>query len=271
MDAAWFEDKAQYTDDDALPKSLARDIYPDVVRVYPDGTTQPGWGVKDYVASRAMGRFTRDTIITRFDHHGLPFGIIMRSIPVVCIDIDGKNGGIEMARTLDLPPTTAETSRSGNGFHLYYQLQDSWTANRGFQMIPDMIGLLPGVDIKGTGIVYHYQQQEWNDKPLADIPRVFNNLLTRVRDAKRITRVTRSGTSSLSPDELVMVHDKLETELRTSFMPGSRNTKLFAIGAKLFAAAHPSWHHLVFDRGIEIGLDAEELEGIIRNIQQYTD
>ena len=70
-----------------------------------------------------------------------------------------------------LPPTLAETSKSGNGYHLFYLVsEDEWDPNAGFGMFGDRIGIEQGVDFRGTGCVYHYQSQRWNDRPLAELP-----------------------------------------------------------------------------------------------------
>lgn len=268
----WFELKGQYENPYPLPQELAECANLSLVRVYPSKKTQPGWGALEFVKNQMMGYFAPKRALRFWDRNHLPFGIVMRSIPYVVIDIDGKNGGIEMAQVLELPPTLAEISKSENGFHLFYTLPTAlWDDERGYNELIDQIGLLPGIDIKGTGIVYHYGNQLWNNMQAVPLPESLSHLISRAGEAKRAARITREGVSSLSEDERVILHDQLKTDLEsTTFTEGSRNNKLFAIGAKLASAYYPAWDLALYDRGAEIGLTSDEVSDIIKNIEKYT-
>jgi hypothetical protein len=266
----WFENLEQYTVENPVPRQLEYDKL-SLVRVYPNGKTQPGWGGKEFVDNYAKNAFDPARALRFYQKYGAPFGIVMRSLPFLCVDIDGKNGGIETARTLNLPETFAERSKSNNGFHLFYRIPyTNWVHDRGFSEYPDLIGLVPGVDIKGTGVVFHHKQQRWNDLEVAEAPVSLMSVVGRARDARRAARVTRSGTQSLDPEELLMVHDELLTDLAGRFEVGKRNQKLFAIAARMLAAGVPHWDTLVYDRGLEIGLELDEIQELINNVDKYS-
>jgi hypothetical protein len=172
---------------------------------------------------------------------------------------------------MQLPRTLAEFSRSENGFHLFYEVPGTeWNPLRGYDEFPDIIGLVPGVDIKGTGIVFHYPNQRWNNRELALAPAKLMELIGRARDTKRLTRQMAFGVSTMDPDELVLVHDSLLSDLAGTFEVGKRNSKLFAIGAQLYGAQYPHWDTAIYDRGVQIGLELEEIADIIRNIESYS-
>src|SRR5690606_30401280 len=96
---------------------------------------------------------------------------VMRSVRLVAIDIDGKNGGLEHVTEIGaLPLTMAERSKSGNGYHLFYETDDVWDVDEGFAQIPDQIGFVQGVDIRGTGCVYHFPAQRWNNRKVTKLP-----------------------------------------------------------------------------------------------------
>ena len=63
-----------------------------------------------------------------------------------------------------LPPTLAETSKSGDGYHLFYLVDEEWDDEKGYGLLGDRIGIEQGVDIRATGCVYHHPQQRWNDR-----------------------------------------------------------------------------------------------------------
>lgn len=270
MSRDWFSNPYQYKEAVLAPRVLINDPYIGMARVYPNGKTQPGWGAKEFMDNLTLGKFRVSRAAKFHTEYGWPFGLIMRSIPYVCIDIDGKNGGIDMAHTMDLPPTLAETSKSGNGFHLFYSTpQDTWNKNLGYNGIDDIIGLVPGIDIKATGLVYHYPQQRWNNLDPAPLPDQLVRMLSRRTESRRITRITARGTHGLDADDLAIVHDGLRRELATRFGEGSRNNKLFAIAAKMAAADYPHWDLAVFERGTEIGLEASEIKELIANVEKY--
>src|SRR5690349_5727976 len=153
------------------PKGLA------LVKTWPDGRTQPGWGLQGrdggegFMPRYLRGEFNERRVVYGYEHDRWSFAFVMRSVALVCIDIDGKNGGLEHAKRLGaLPPTLAETSKSGDGYHLFYSVDEEWDDDRGFARLADRIGLEQGVDIRATGCVYHYDTQRWNGRVLAPLP-----------------------------------------------------------------------------------------------------
>jgi len=269
MKKHWFEPIEQYQDAAAIPRQLTYDKL-SLIRVYQSGKTQPGWGGESFVDNYVKNAFDPQRAVKFFDRYSMPFGIVMRSLPFICVDIDGKNGGVETARTLNLPPTFAERSKSGNGYHLFYRVPyTKWNPLRGYDEFPDLIGLIPGVDIKGVGVVFHYVQQRWNELEVAELPVSLATLIGRARDVRRAARITKQGTQSLDAEELLIVHDQLIDDLKGKFEAGHRNQRLYAIGARMQAAGVPHWDTLVFDRGLEIGLEIGEIEELIRNIETY--
>jgi len=266
----WFEDKTQYNITEALPDQILKDPKLALVRVYDSGKTQPGWGAKEFMLNYERKKFFPELALKKYHKYGEPFALVMRSLPLVCVDIDGKNGGELSARAMFLPPTLGEVSRSGNGYHLFYRVPyTDWNDERGYAEFPDIVGLVPGVDIKGTGLVFHYATQRWNDKDIELLPPTLMSLIGQVRDIKMASRLSREGTQNLDEDELVVVHDMLKTELHGKIEQGSRNHKLYAIGARMQAAGYPGWSIEVFDRGLELGLEANELRELIRNVELY--
>src|SRR5690606_24699603 len=206
--ASWYENEKYEVD--GLPKEISE--YPSLalVKNYPNGKTQPGWGAKDFMDNYQKGLFDPKKALHFAEKSGFPYSIVMRSLPMICVDIDGKNGGIETARVLSLPRTLAERSKSGNGYHLFYRIpypvQDPL---RGYAEIPDIVGLIPGVDIKGTGLVYRYAHQRWNRHPILTAPPQLLELMTNASEVRRRARITREGVANLDPDELVIIHDEL--------------------------------------------------------------
>ena len=267
----WFEDNDQYFLSKALPNEIEYNRL-SLIRVYPStGKTQPGWGAAEFMKNYLGNAFDPQRALRHFEKYGSPFGIVMRSVPYIVVDIDGKNGGIPTSKVLDLPETLAERSKSGNGYHLFYKVPHAlWHDVRGYDEFPDLIGLVPGVDIKGTGIVYHYPSQKWNGKPIANLPKSLDTLLSRARDIKRTYRLTRDGTSKLDDDELMLVHDELQNALNQPIASGFRNQKLYKIGARMFAANYPNWDTALIERGTELGLDTNEIDDLIHNISQYS-
>jgi len=94
---------------------------PALVRVWGDGKTDAGWGLTDkddkpaFIPLYQRKRFQASAILAGYAEKIWAFAFIMRSMRVVCIDIDGKNGGFDHAASLGiLPPTLAETSKSGD-------------------------------------------------------------------------------------------------------------------------------------------------------------
>lgn len=271
-----------YEGDVALPHTFVEMAGPKgvaLVIAWPDGRTTAGWGLQgppDDPTNGFMQRYPRGEFNARRVLHGFRkgswnFAIVMRSVRLVCIDIDGKNGGLEHAKRLGmLPPTMAETSKSGDGFHLFYEVEDEWSPDRGFGVLGDRIGIEQGVDIRATGCVYHYPQQRWNDRPVAMLPDHLKTIMLS-RDQKvaesnrRITAVLQSNDEI----EVLLMHDQLEADLAAPIPAGKRNNTLFAIGSQLQQAQVPDWENKVHARALDVGLDQAEADKLIANINRY--
>lgn len=223
-----------------------------------------------------MPRYMRDEFNARkvlygFNRDRWAFAVVMRSVRMVCIDIDGKNGGLEHAKKLGaLPLTLAETSKSGDGFHLFYLVDEAWDAERGFALLSDRIGIEQGVDIRATGCVYHHSQQRWNGRGLAMLPNHLYEILTH-RNQKIAATAARIQGVLDSQDELeiLMMQDELLSELSKPIPTGKRNNTLFAIGSQMKEAQIPNWEEHLADRGVQLGLDADEVEKLVNNIGKY--
>lgn len=264
-----------YNKDVAIPSELVRYSGPKgvgVVRAWADGTTSKGWGESTFMDSYMKGRFNAKPILPGYAQGKWAFAYLMRSMRLVCIDIDGKNGGYDGAKLLGmLPYTLAETSKSGNGYHLFFSVDsDIWNLDTGFAMIGDRIGLEQGVDLRGVGCVYHYPQQRWNDREIAPLPELLQTkLLTRKSqvDAQvdEIIKLLDAG----DPTEVAMMHDAMITDLNKPIPAGRRNTTLFAIGSQMHLAQVPGWKQLVHDRALALGLDIDEADKLLNNITKY--
>jgi hypothetical protein len=267
----WFETTEQYTDPDPLGsydwgESLA------LTRVLEDQNgelkTQSGWGQTRFMENFQRGKFKPARILSEFKA-GYPFGIIMRSVPAICCDIDGKNGGIQASSILRLPETKAEASKSGNGYHLFYSVPESlWDPEKGFADFPDANGLIPGVDIRSVGIVYHYSQQRWNNLDMAPLPRTLRKLLEQKKVTKELA-LAYKGTD-LSGEDLAIAQEQILERLAKPIPAGRRNQSLYAIGCGLFKYNVKGWPDLLRARGDQLGMDQREMTGIINHIQRYS-
>lgn len=264
---------------DAVPIDLVTEAGPKgvaLVRAWPDGRTDPGWGLaggngEGFGPRYNRGEFNAKRILYGYERDKWAFAFIMRSLKVLCVDIDGKNGGFEHAGKLGLlPPTLAETSKSGNGYHLFYLHDEPWLGDAGFGEISDRIGVEQGVDVRAVGCVYHYPSQRWNDKRLAPAPKQLIELLKH-RDQKvqasnqRIASVLASG----DPLEVLLMNDEFERDLAKPIPAGKRNNTLFAIGSKMATAGISGWETKVGDRAQQVGLPDEEITKLIANITRY--
>jgi len=291
---SWWKDDEYDETEVPLPQEFYQNTYhgdpllqPALVKVFPqddgDPLTQKGWGFlgpKDketgvrgegFMPRYLRGEFLPGKALARYHRAGNPFAVVMRAVSMICVDIDGKNGGLEHANELGLTiPTMAETSKSGNGYHLFYRVPDTWDEETGFAMYADMIGIVQGVDIRGTGCVYHYPSQRWNDRPLADIPPFLAQKLTQ-REQKRQSVAARivAITNTTDETERLMLHDELITELKKPIMDGKRNQTLFAIGSQMKLADVPDWDKKVLERAEQIGLDDAEANKLVSNIESY--
>lgn len=247
------------------------------VKVNSNGSTQPGWGLQgkdgapgfmeNYLARRFSKRIT-DYAYKR----GQPFAYVMRSVPLLCVDIDGKNNGFQGAALLgDLPPTRAERSKSGNGYHLFYQTDEEWDDELGYALFDDIIGIVEGVDIRGVGCVYHHATQRWNDRPFAPLPGFLADRLREKKEKRHATRAATEALKELDMDDLLVAQHELELDLAKPIKAGGRNNTLFAIGSKMKAAGIPGWKDKVYARAVQLGLPAEEAQKLTENIAAYGD
>ena len=243
---------------------------PAVTPLFPDGRTGPGWGSESFMKGYTDLKFSIRRLLHKYEERKQPFAFVMRSAKIVCVDIDGKNGGFDHAVELGfLPPTTAEKSMSGNGYHLFYETDDVWDQDLGFAMIPDQIGIVTGVDIRGTGCVFHKPTQAWNNRALAPIPEHLKERLLRRAQLRSQQATVIQKTLELDPVEVLMMQNELVTELNKPIPQGKRNQSLFAIGTQMKQAQIKDWDQAVGKRAGEVGLDDEEIEKLIANIDKY--
>ena len=259
-------------EDNAGPKGVA------LVKAWPSGVTDKGWGLQPPPGSKdgfyprySRGEFNSRRVLYGYRNGKWNFAIVMRSVRLVCIDIDGKNGGLEHAKRLGmLPHTLAETSKSGDGYHLFYLTEEEWDPEKGYGLLNDRIGIEQGVDVRATGCVYHYPQQRWNGRGPVLLPDHLKTLLQQ-RDQKitatnaRIAKVLADD----DPMEVLMMHDQILSDLAKPIDVGKRNNTLFAIGSQMQAAQVPDWEEKLSDRATQVGLDPDEIDKLVANIDRY--
>jgi hypothetical protein len=248
------------------------------VRAYDNGKTDPGWGMNPgksgmaFMENYRSGKFDPQIALMGALSGRWNFAFIMRSMSLVCIDIDGKNGGLQNVGKLGmLPPTLAETSKSGDGYHLFYSTPwDVWDKATGFSGLKDRIGIQQGVDIRAVGCVYHYPLQQWNGRRIVELPDALKNTLL-IKDQRtdqqveQIIELLNGG----DEDELLVVQDGLIQDLAKTIPAGRRNTTLYAIGSKMMLARVSGWQMRIYNRAIKVGLDSDEAKKIIANIIKY--
>lgn len=271
-----------YTIEAPIPKQFDESVVGPrgiaLVRAWPDGTTEPGWGLtppkkstKGFMPRYMAGQFKPRWVLPDYFQSQAIFAFVMRSLRLVAIDIDGKNGGLEAAAQLGpLPPTLAEISKSGTGYHLFYRVEDEWHDDYGFGALGDRIGIEQGVDVRGTGCIYHHPQQRWNERAIAPLPQYLHDLILRknTKVAETYERIEQA-LSSDDKMELMMVHGDLMTALKKPIPAGKRNNTLFAIGQQMKQAQVPQWQELIRDRAHEVGLPVQETEKLVANIERY--
>jgi hypothetical protein len=249
-----------------------------IVRVWPKGNTDMGWGLENkkdnpgFMHRYAKGQFKMGPILWGYDRKRWAFAFVMRSMRVVCIDIDGKNGGFDHVGRLGmLPYTLAETSKSGDGYHLFYKVtEDEWDPDSGFAMFADRIGLEQGVDFRGTGCVYHYSSQRWNGRTLVELPKhIKERLRKREQAAAAQTAAIVAVLESEDTMEVVMMQDELLRDLAKPIPKGRRNNTLFAIGTQLKLAQVPNWEKQLHARALQVGLSAFETDKLVTNVVKY--
>lgn len=269
-----------YTGDFLLPqefRELAGAQGPALVKAWDSGKTDPGWGLNPpkhskfgFMPRYLKGSFDPDKILGQIEEgQADAFAIVMRSVRMVCIDIDGKNGGFEGVRKLGmLPPTMSEISKSGNGYHLFYEVDDEWDDEKGFGLLADRLGIQPGVDIRATGCVYHYPQQRWNFRAIAPLPEfIKEQLLHREQQVLQAHSHITAVLAAEDDMEVLMMQNELIEELKKPIPAGKRNVSLFAIGNKMRMAQVPGWQDLIRERGEEIGLPEYELKKLVKNLE----
>lgn len=252
---------------------------PALVRLYDSGMTDPGWGLVEkkgegpgFMLRYNAGDFTPRRILHGYARGFWAFAWVMRAAKMVCIDIDGKNGGLQNVTKLgELPPTCAEKSKSGNGYHLFYRVEDDWDPVEGFAGYRDQLGIEEGVDIRGVGCVYHYPTQRWNARSPMMLPKKLRKKLGQpaASFATKLTQVT-TQVLTLTREEVMIMHDSLLQDLAKPIPIGKRNNTLFAIGSNMKAAGVENWEDLVFDRALEVGLDSVEADKLVKNIDVYS-
>lgn len=241
-----------------------------LVRLRESGQTSPNWGEQSFMASYLKKEFHPRKTLFGYERGAWAYAWVLRSGNLVCIDIDGKNGGLESTGRLGwLPVTLAERSKSGNGFHLFYRTDDSWNSKEGFASYRDHIGLVPGIDIRGTGCVYHYPQQRWNREKLAKLPGHLAWMLRQKAIGVRLSTENIRKRMELEPDEVAILHDELLAELKQPLPIGRRNNSLFAIGSQMKLAEVENWEELLRKRAQEVALTDQEIEKLLRNITRY--
>lgn len=270
----WYENSSQFWDSSAYPDAFDTYAGPEgvaIVNVFKDGRTTPGWG-KDFLNNYTRRAFRANPRVQAFQRDGNPFAIVMRSVQMICLDLDAHDGaanGLVSARDLELPITLAETSKSGKGRHLFYRTNVPW--DQGYDKFRDIIGLLPGVDVRAVGCVYHYESQRWNGEPLTLVPGSVHGLIQEHQAARSHESFKYATVRNAGPDdeEAIIIHDQLITELNKPILPGKRNNSLFAIGSKMMNAGVEDWENHIRTRGAQIGLGSTEVDKIIGNIGTY--
>jgi hypothetical protein len=253
------------------------------VSVNRDGSTQPGWGLDGkldketgvrapgFMENFLAGKFNNRVTTYAYRKRGEPFAYVMRSVPFNCIDVDGKNGGFEnMPQLGELPPTLAETSKSGNGYHLFYFVDEPWDDVTGYGRYDDVIGIATGIDIRATGCVYHYPTQRWNNRGIAPLPDFLADRLREKKERRDQNRSVAASVKEMDVDDILVLQHNTEAELAKPIPAGQRNNRLFAIGSQMKAAEVQGWEDKVYDRAIAVGLDVSEAEKLVSNIAAYS-
>jgi len=269
----WSED--EYNRVDLIPPEFEEHFGPQgaaVVKAYQDGKTDPGWGQDKFMPRYEKGLFAPSRLATASSMGRPPFAFIMRSLRLVCIDIDGKNGGFDNVGKLGmLPYTLGERSKSSNGYHLFYKTsEDAWDGELGFAEFKDRIGIQQGVDFRATGCVYHWPNQRWNHHPIAELPQHLKDMLRqKYQAAEASVSVIMKTLATEDQEEIAIMHDNLIEDLARPIPAGRRNNTLFAIGSQLMLADVPGWETLLNDRALQVGLDSDEVAKLIRNVTKY--
>lgn len=258
------------------PKGIA------AVQVYDEGRTSPGWGLISprggpaFMENYRHGRFSYRKAAWALENRSQAFAFVMRSMRVVCLDLDhhSEDGPDGIDNAIDempwLPPTLAESSKGGDGRHLFYSVDETWDDLLGFGRYADRIGFIDGVDLRSVGCVYHYPTQRWNGRPIVPAPK---ELVQRLEQKRELASLVRNNIADIvsagDEEEVLMLQTELEDELSGPIAPGKRNNTLFAIGSKMKNAQVPDWEKKVSARATDLGLDAAECAKLIGNIDRY--
>jgi hypothetical protein len=195
---------------------------------------------------------------------------------VICLDIDrhadAADGFVGVQQLGELPPTLAETSKSGAGRHLFYSTDHEWDEETGFGRYNDAIGLAPGVDMRAVGCVYHHTTQRWNGRGIVPLPKELELALDLKAHRKLMHAAAVASAAAASPDdvEALIMHDSLLKDLNRVIPTGKRNNTLFAVGSDMKKADYPDWEKEIERRGAEVHLDRDEVDKIISNINSYS-
>ncbi len=282
MPQSWWTNDA-YLDATPIPVGIEQAAGPEgvaLVRAWPNGKTDPGWGLRregdpentGFMWKYEGNQFLDVPIVHGFNQGRWNFAFVMRSLKLVCIDIDGKNGGdVGVGKLGMLPYTLAETSKSGDGYHLFYATsEDEWDPTLGFAQFADRISLEQGVDIRATGCVFHHPQQRWNERDIVELP---IHLKKRLRDhAQKAAAQTAMIVKTIENQddmEVLLMQDALLDDLKKPIPAGRRNTTLFAIGQQMKAAQVPDWEQHLTLRANQVGLDQDEANKLVANVKKY--
>lgn len=273
MQQWWETDQYQY--EDPIPKEFYLLAGPNgigVVKAFEDGRTSKGWGSDQFMDNYLADRFNDQIARVGWISGRWNFAFLMRTMRLVCIDIDGKNGGNEHIGKLgQLPYTLAETSKSGNGHHLFYSTPwDTWDDEKGFAAFRDRIGVVQGVDVRSVGCVYHYPGQKWNGRPIEVLPKYLRHVweadeAAGEKQVQEIVALLDAG----DDEQLLVVQDGLFKDLAKPIPAGRRNTTLYAIGVKMLMAGVLDWELAISNRGLQLGLDGDEMKKLVSNIEKY--
>ena len=270
----WWMQNEEYRWSTPVPKefeTLAGPRGVALVKAWDDGRTTAGWGTDDFMGNYMQRQFLQKRVLPGFESGRHAFAFVMRSVQMVCIDIDGKNGGFDHVGKLGmLPPTLAETSKSGNGYHLFYRTDGEWDAEYGYALLGDRINIEQGVDIRATGCVYHYDTQRWNSRTIAPLPdTIRNRILSRAQAIEAHVQKIKKVVESEDKVEVLMLHQELLEDLKKPIPAGRRNNTLFALGSQMKQAELPEWQQALADRANEVGLEADEVAKLLANIERY--
>lgn len=269
-----------YADATPIPEELHQYAGPHgiaLVRAWDNGKTDPGWGLhgKDgrpgFIELYKKSGFNERRVLYGYERDRWNFAFVMRALNLVCVDIDGKNGGLDHVKKLGmLPVTLAETSKSGDGYHLFYAADSTWDNEKGFGDLGDRIGLEQGVDIRAIGCVYHHPNQRWNKQPIAPLPA---HLADQLKHREQKLAATQERILKVLSDqdelEIMMMKHEILAELAKPIPHGKRNITLFAIGNQMRQAQVDDWEQHLSDKATEVGLGADETAKLISNIQTY--